>query len=401
MTLDKRETRQIYESHAQDWKDILVVVASDVQQCLANGSIKASMRTRLKTLESLQEKQARPAYDPSLGGADIKDLLGLRILVPFLGDISEVVASLGASFITLEVERKSEELSFREFGYDAVHVIIDIQSYLASVELPLGVPPVCELQIRTYLQDAWAEVEHELIYKSVVRVPDHAVRKKLAALNANLMLADSMFQEIRDYQRDQARWGRARFNELRKKAVALREASVDELTATDIDRHGDVGKSIPSLGPSAQLLTSAIRAHNAKHYDEAIAAYARVLETEQDQSTRSFAYNHRGMALFMIGDESGALKDFNSAVSSSPNNHNALNNRALAWRHLGVVQEALDDFRRSLKLRSAQPEVYFLMAQTYCELDDRKSEALACLREALRLEPDNQDALKLFEKLSE
>ena len=59
---------------------------------------------------------------------------------------------------------------------------------------------VCEIQIRTILQDAWAEVEHELVYKSEFSPFDLPLRRKLASTNASLSLADIIFQEIRDYQ---------------------------------------------------------------------------------------------------------------------------------------------------------------------------------------------------------
>ncbi|MFS6554050.1 hypothetical protein VPJ68_00820, partial [Parabacteroides distasonis] len=54
----------------------------------------------------------------------------------------------------------------------------------------------------TILQDAWAEVEHELIYKTEFTPFDAPLRRKLASVNASLSLADTIFQEIRDYQKN-------------------------------------------------------------------------------------------------------------------------------------------------------------------------------------------------------
>ena len=58
-----------------------------------------------------------------------------------------------------------------------------------------------EVQLRTILQEAWAEVEHELVYKAEFTPFDEPMKRKLAALNANLSLSDIIFQEILDYQR--------------------------------------------------------------------------------------------------------------------------------------------------------------------------------------------------------
>ena len=60
---------------------------------------------------------------------------------------------------------------------------------------------VCEIQLCTILQDAWSEVEHELVYKTNFNPFDEPLKRKLAALNATLNLSDTLFQEIRDYQR--------------------------------------------------------------------------------------------------------------------------------------------------------------------------------------------------------
>ena len=60
------------------------------------------------------------------------------------------------------------------------------------------------------MQDAWAEVEHELVYKSDITLPNQSIRRKLASLNATLTLSDLIFQEIRDYQKEIRRHGRNR-----------------------------------------------------------------------------------------------------------------------------------------------------------------------------------------------
>ena len=89
---------------------------------------------------------------------------------------------------------------------------------------------VVEVQVRTILQDAWAEVEHELIYKSHFRFPNSdSIRKKLAAVNASLSLADMIFQEIRDAQKEMARWGQERFQAMLDKATELANSFIPTL----------------------------------------------------------------------------------------------------------------------------------------------------------------------------
>ena len=390
-----KATPELYGSGAQVWAQTLHRVHEEMFQLLQRDGVKARVLSRLKTLESLQEKQARVPYRPDLEGAPIKDLFGLRTIVPFLQGVEEVVDALGGAWRVIEVERKSEDLSFREFAYDAVHVILDLSEYLAETELPPGVPPVAEVQVRTYLQEAWAEVEHELIYKSNFAPHHTGVRKKLAALNATLSLADSILQEVRDQQREQASWGRARFTELLKKAAS---ASIDPTEP-----------GVPSWIPAANAdgerarttdrsLAEALAAHNGRDYETAEQCYSQALASSADVSVRSFIYNHRGMVRFMMENARDALHDFTAAVEANPRNHSALNNRALALRRLGLVEAALDDFRSSLEIRPEQPDIHFLIGQTYFELDDPVKSRAAILR-ALNQDPNHPEAMALKERL--
>jgi ppGpp synthetase/RelA/SpoT-type nucleotidyltranferase len=51
--------------------------------------------------------------------------------------------------------------------------------------------------VRTILQHAWAEIEHDIQYKSARALPP-ALRRRLAALAGLLEIADREFQAIRD-----------------------------------------------------------------------------------------------------------------------------------------------------------------------------------------------------------
>ena len=58
-----------------------------------------------------------------------------------------------------------------------------------------------EVQARTILQHAWAEIEHDIQYKSSATIP-HDIKPRLMALAGLLELADREFQAIQDADRD-------------------------------------------------------------------------------------------------------------------------------------------------------------------------------------------------------
>jgi hypothetical protein len=58
-----------------------------------------------------------------------------------------------------------------------------------------------EIQIRSILEHAWAEIEHEVVYKAGVDYPT-AVRRRFAALAGSLELLDAEFLSLRAVRND-------------------------------------------------------------------------------------------------------------------------------------------------------------------------------------------------------
>ena len=165
-----QEISQAYAQHSERWRAYLSTLGAEVEELLRRQHLHTTLKMRVKTFESLSEKRSFISRSAPESDQEIKDLLGLRIVVPFQEEVEQVVALLREHFSTSEIERKSEKLSFREFAYDSVHVELPL---LQELSLPYGCKAVVEVQVRTILQDAWAEVEHGLIYKNHFRFPNN------------------------------------------------------------------------------------------------------------------------------------------------------------------------------------------------------------------------------------
>ncbi|MDH4042957.1 MAG: hypothetical protein OEY20_00325 [Gemmatimonadota bacterium] len=396
MRADDARIQQLYDLQMRDWSRWLGSIARKLSRHLESAGLKYSLKHRVKKIGSLREKQSRLWRGGGRRTEKVKDLLGIRVVVPFLEDVEKGLECVESQFDILEVERKAEDLSFREFAYDSVHVIIDVQN-ATNLEFPAGCAGTCEIQIRTILQDAWAEVEHELIYKVNPDLPDTSVRKKLAALNASLTLSDMIFQEIRDHQRELGQWGRERFHELRTKA-AFPEPTAIPLVQRKKEA---AGRRRSSGGGDAGLdstLYLGLKAHNEKDYPTAIRLYSRALRMRPDMKIRSIIYNHRGMAHFMLDREEQALRDFDKSFQCDPRNWRALNNRALMWRRMGHVPASLKDFSHSLAIKARQPEVHFLRSQTFFAIGDPAT-ALQEVEAALSLRKTYPEAQELRERI--
>ena len=391
-----------YAENYMHWKKHLADFCEKTSRILENDALRYSLKSRIKSFESLSEKLSflvaqQPAKEPQ-----IKDLLGVRVVVPFQEGVEKVVSTLRRHFEIKEIERKSEQLSYREFAYDAVHMEIPVDRHLG---LPHCCKLVIEVQVRTILQDAWAEVEHELIYKNHFRFPNNeSIRKKLACLKANLTLSDMIFQEIRDSQAEMEKWGRARFRALIDKAVDFEGPSLPPTLKIAEHRVESLEQEAPGAPATnrAELekyLLAALKAHNEQDYKTAIQYYSMVLERNPELSIRSMVFSHRGMAHFMLQQESQALSDFDRSFYCDKSNYRSLNYRAMVLRRMGYVEQALECFATSLEIQANQAEVYFLRAQTLAEIH-RETEALTDAIKALELDPGHAEALNLMEKLS-
>ncbi len=395
MSKNAEETHQHYSRSIRQWGKLLAEVSRRLQRELERKGIKCTLRHRIKTAESLLEKRSLRGSAEQGCAEQIADLLGLRVTVPFLENVDAVVDVIRKSFDVHEIERKAEKLSYKEFAYDSVHLVVIVPS--DGVEFPAGcLASSCEIQVRTVLQDAWAEVEHELIYKSRVEFPDSTIRKKLAALNANLTLSDIIFQEIRDRQQELRRWGSERFQKLERKAASVGPSDLPEGLSFDSSKvaPSSNGETVRDGEQLQQAMRSALEAHQRKRFAVAVRLYSEALEMHPRMDVRAVIYNFRGLAHFMMRDERAALNDFEASVGCDSRHYPAMNNCALVWRRFGHVSKSLEEFDRSLSVERRQPEVHVMRAETLLEGGDPAA-ALEAARSALAIDPADPEAERL------
>lgn len=157
-----------------------------------------SVSSRTKSIASLFGKISRPdkAYD-SL--SDITDLVGIRIITYLESAVLDVARLIEREF-DVDPARSVNKAKARDpdtFGYSSVHYIVKLaidRNGLAEYKAFRDI--FFEIQVRSILQHAWAEIEHDLGYKSDIQVP-FAVRRRFSRLAGLLELADSEFDSVR------------------------------------------------------------------------------------------------------------------------------------------------------------------------------------------------------------
>jgi predicted RNase H-like nuclease/ppGpp synthetase/RelA/SpoT-type nucleotidyltranferase len=163
-----------------------------------------SVTGRTKSVTSFAEKAAR-TRDGALLYTDplreITDQIGVRVITYVHGDVAAVAGLLGDQVVVRDDRDMGEETASEgRFGYASRHLLIELdaarESQAAYDQLP---GRQVQVQIRTVLQHAWAEFEHDIRYKGTV--PDEHVRdfdRRFTLAAGLLELADREFSTIRD-----------------------------------------------------------------------------------------------------------------------------------------------------------------------------------------------------------
>ncbi|MBQ1726107.1 MAG: tetratricopeptide repeat protein [Treponema sp.] len=404
---NKLEIQRLYESYAPVFNEVLANIEAKLKASIKIASI-PTFKTRIKSFTSyykkiLRQKPKEAAESKSL--VTLTDMIGIRVICAFLEDLDIVEQQLVTYFNVKEIERKGAQQSFREFGYESVHVLIAIPEDCKpkkELDPPLPDEVVCEIQIRTILQDAWAEVEHELIYKSEFNPFDKPLRRKLASINASLTLADTIFQEIRDYQnRLQSELGTRRntfynkADDFTNKEFGLPQENRDlKASAAIYSPQNDLPYSKKSID---ELVLSALHEHNLANFDKAIEIYTQIINSKPTPPpvVLGVIYKHRGMAYFAQSMYDKALEDFRASVADDPKGFRALYYEGIVCSVQDKNQEAIECFNKSLEIDAFQSHVYYRRALAYFNLGEyKKSLSDISSAENLGLNDEEVKALK-------
>jgi putative GTP pyrophosphokinase len=189
------------------------------------------INSRTKTSDSLSNKITKKDKYTDL--ADITDIVGIRVITYLDSDVDRVENLIRKEF---EIDKKNSIdkriLQSNEFGYRSLHLVASIDSSrLKLTEYQRYNGLKFEIQIRSILQHAWAEIEHDLGYKGKSSIPDSYIRS-FNRLSALLESADIEFdrlkKELTNYEKDVTEQIVSS-----PETVPINQASIDSLVKSD------------------------------------------------------------------------------------------------------------------------------------------------------------------------
>jgi putative GTP pyrophosphokinase len=130
---------------------------------------------------------------------DVTDIAGLRVITYFSDQVDKVAEIVQREF---EIDQQNSIdkrliLDPDRFGYLSLHYVVKLSAPRRQFpEYRSFEHCKAEIQIRSILQHAWAEIEHDLGYKTASTVP-RTIRRNFSRLAGLLEVADDEFINIR------------------------------------------------------------------------------------------------------------------------------------------------------------------------------------------------------------
>lgn len=199
---------QVVQSYAAQYPELCELTdgyVSLVTSLLDDAGINyLSVTGRAKSVASfaakaLRERDGKPLYEDPL--TEITDQIGVRVITYLYDDVDAVAALLSEQCVVLDDRDMGRETADDgRWGYASRHLLVEVRPTAdAETEPDRLQGHRASIQVRTVLQHAWAEFEHDVRYKGTVsdqQAPDLDRRFTLAA--GLLELADREFTAIRD-----------------------------------------------------------------------------------------------------------------------------------------------------------------------------------------------------------
>ncbi|MBQ8461732.1 MAG: hypothetical protein IJ543_04860 [Bacteroidales bacterium] len=266
---------QEYKDNLPLFREVSEQVYNNLKKTLSDaGLILAAIEYRVKTEDSLAGKlEMKGSKYASL--KDITDIIGLRVITFYTDDVDKVASAVERMF-TIDWansidKRKAHEID--SFGYLSLHYICSMPDF----------PYRFEIQMRTILQHAWANMNHDTGYKSGVEVPRRYFRN-MSRLAGMLELIDDEFSKIR-----------SELTDYRRKVQALvASGNLDEV-ALD----GDAFRSYLNLKPFANLNKRIASVNQAEIQEVPLMPYLAVF---------------KGLGFKTLGDVAKLIKGYSDAA---------------------------------------------------------------------------------------
>lgn len=192
--MDIKKDYKVLQDHYEDFlSEVKQIIVKGLKQ--ENIPVAFEISGRLKTIESIEEKNLRKKESIENSITDLDDLVGIRIVLLFPDYKKLVVKFLEDNF---KVVKKIDSIvNPDKFGYSSEHLILGVKDeWAAAPNWKNHQEKRIEIQVRTLAEHVWAESSHSLFYKRDENMPN-AMKRDMSRLSALLEIVDDNMQTIK------------------------------------------------------------------------------------------------------------------------------------------------------------------------------------------------------------
>ena len=355
------DIRRLYARRRGLLQDYLKQVIHELEGLRYNRGLSQihSIKGRVKSASAVLDKLHRKGLDWSGAGIDalshtMPDIIGTRIICLFRDDVDQVVELLtsedGLPFEVVDREEwvwgrdwaqavlaqpgMPEHMKHKVSGYTSLHFVVK-PTCPPFDERFEGL--LCELQVRTILEEAWAEAEHMTAYK---KYASEQVREQFQVLSDQLHAVERLMTFV--YRQVQ---GERRAQEVEYRSHIARSYEAEP-------------PSLPE--PLARLWRQAYEERARRNHIKALRIHRRMIEEEElveqypNRATLNEVVCELGFDHLLIGDHDSLQKAFDlyqgRVLQEEPDNFWATFRLSHIHYHWGLFQEALTSCDRALGL---------------------------------------------------
>lgn len=191
--MDRSAVEAWYDQNHSRYQDLTSTLETLISKLLQGKSIPYhSVNGRLKTRKSFLDKWDQKDHSAP---EDIMDVSGLRIITHTTAEVKRVCDVIEAEFAIDDINSgdKAQDMGVDKVGYLSVHYIARMnETRLALSEYERFTGMCFEIQVRSLLQHAWAEIEHDRSYKFAGVLPKE-IQRKFYLVAGTLELMDQEF----------------------------------------------------------------------------------------------------------------------------------------------------------------------------------------------------------------
>lgn len=195
----KEDHGQWYDNNIDPYKGLAEIIAVTLKNSLTSQKISFvdvpfRHKTKKSFLKKIKDKLSEKDYSPT----SMTDLAGIRVITLIEADVQKVCDLVNDMFNVHQADsvNKSENLGEEKVGYRSVHFVCDVGQKREKLPEFSAYKGLCfEIQVRTALEHAWAEIEHDRGYKLGGKLPSH-LNRRFKLLSGWLESADLEFNRL-------------------------------------------------------------------------------------------------------------------------------------------------------------------------------------------------------------